>query len=233
MAARGQAGRGTASDRAPLTRERVVQAAVDIADEDGLAALTMRSLAQALDVRPMSLYHHVAHKEAVLDDIVDAVFAEIDLPLVGGEWRAAMLQHGRSTRAAMNRHPWALALMESRTRPGPATLRHHDAMLACLRSAGFSLSMTAHAFAVIDAFVYGFALQEASLPVDAPEEVAPLAQDILKGFGTGDYPHLAEFTTDHILQPGYSFGASFDFGLELLLDGLARVKDVGRNVNPG
>ena len=124
----------------------------------------------------------------------------------------------------MNRHPWALALMESRTSPGPATLRHHDAVIGCLRSAGFSLPLTAHAYAVVDAFVYGFALQEASLPVEAPGEVAPLAEGIMEGFSERDYPHLVEFALGHVMVPGYDFGDSFDVGLDLVLEGLARAR---------
>src|SRR4051812_22474259 len=173
-------GRG-ASDgpgRTPLTRERVLGCAVAIADEQGLGALTMRSLAQALAVKPMSLYHHVANKEAILDGIVDVVFAEMELPTAGVDWRAELTRRAASARAVLRRHPWAVALMESRATPGPATLRHHEAVLATLRAAGFSVEMTGHAYALLDAFVYGFAVQEAALPITGTDDAAEVAAAI-------------------------------------------------------
>jgi AcrR family transcriptional regulator len=207
--------------REPLSRDRVFAAAVRIADVDGLAALTMRSLAQELGVKPMSLYYYVRNKEEILDGIVDSVFAEIQLPEIGKEWRAEVRQRAQSARAALARHPWALALMETRANPGPATLRHHDAMLGTLRGGGFSLSMTAYGYAIIDAYVYGFALQEASLPFEGAESAGEVAGSIMQSFAVGEYPHLVEFATQHVLMPGYDFGAQFDFGLDLILDGLA------------
>jgi AcrR family transcriptional regulator len=216
--------------REPLSRDKVFAAAVRITDVDGLAALTMRSLAQELGVKPMSLYYYVRNKEEILDGIVDSVFAEIDLPEIGKNWRTEVRRRAHSARAALTRHPWALALMETRTNPGPATLRHHDAMLGTLRAEGFSLSMTAQAYALIDAYVYGFALQEASLPFEGAESAGDVADSIMKDFGAGDYPHLVEFATQHVLQPGYDFGAQFDFGLDLILDALAARLQEGRNL---
>lgn len=207
--------------RPALSRDRVFAAAVTIADIDGLAALTMRSLAQELSVKPMSLYYYVQNKEEILDGIVDSVFTEIELPQVGSDWRAEVRRRAQSAREVLGRHPWALALMETRTNPGRATLRHHDAMLGTLRAAGFSLSMTAHAYAIIDAYVYGFALQEASLPFEGAESAGQVADSIMEHFAVGEYPHLVEFATQHVLQPGYDFGGQFDFGLDLILDGLA------------
>jgi AcrR family transcriptional regulator len=204
-----------------LSRDKVFAAAVMIADVDGLAALTMRSLAQELGVKPMSLYYYVRSKEEILDGIVDSVFAEIELPEVGREWRAEVRRRAQSARQVLGRHPWALALMETRTNPGPATLRHHDAMLGTLRAAGFSLPLTAHGYAIIDAYVYGFALQEASLPFESAQSAGEVADSIMQRFAVDDYPHLVEFATQHVLQPGYDFGAQFDFGLDLILDGLA------------
>jgi hypothetical protein len=157
----------------------------------------------------------------IVDGIVDSVFAEIELPETGKEWRTEVRRRAQSARVALARHPWALALMETRTNPGPATLRHHDAMLGTLRAGGFSLSVTAHAYALIDAYVYGFALQEASLPFEGAESAGEVADSIMQGFASDDYPHLVEFATRHVLQPGYDFGAQFDFGLDLILDGLA------------
>jgi AcrR family transcriptional regulator len=209
--------------REQLTRERVLRGATAVADASGIAALTMRSLAQELGVKPMSLYHHVANKEEVLNGIVDRVFGEIELPTPGEEWRPAMRQRAISARRALGRHPWATALMSSRTNPGPATLHHHDTVIGTLRSAGFSVEMAAHAFSAIDSYVYGFALQEATLPFDSPDTVAEVAEQILDQFPTDAYPHLAELATQHVLQPGYDYGDEFEFGLDLILDGLERL----------
>ncbi|HET9646912.1 MAG TPA: TetR/AcrR family transcriptional regulator C-terminal domain-containing protein [Microlunatus sp.] len=209
--------------RAPLSRGRVLQGAVAIADTDGIEALTIRSLAQHLGVKPMSLYYYVANKSEILDAIVDVVFSEIDLPTVDGDWRSEIRLRATSARRVLRRHSWAIGLLESRTSPGPATLRHHDAMLGTLRRAGFSIAMTAHAYALIDSYVYGFALQEAALPFDGPETVATVAEPIMEQFRAGEYPHLVELATQHILQPGYDFGDEFDFGLNLILDTLNRL----------
>jgi len=208
------------SGRPALTRERVIAAAVTLADRIGVDALTIRKLAVELDVKPMTIYHHVPNKEAIIDGMVDVVFSEIDLPPTDVGWKRAIRQRAVSARAVLARHPWAAPLMESRTSPGPATLRHHDAVLGCLRTGGFSLEMTAHAYAVIDAFIYGFALQEASLPATAGDEMTELAQAMTAAMPVGEYPHLVEFSTEHVLRPGYDFGHEFDFGIDLILDGL-------------
>ena len=208
------------SARPSLTPQRVIAAAVRLADAIGVDALTIRKLAAELDVKPMTIYHHVPNKEAILDGMDDSVFAEIDLPPADLDWKRAIRQRSASAREALARHPWAAPLMESRTSPGPATLRHHDAVLGCLRAGGFSLEMTAHAYATIDAFIYGFALQEASLPATAGDEMADLAGAMAAAMPAGEYPHLAEFTSEHVLRPGYDFGREFDFGLDLILDGL-------------
>src|SRR4051794_12393042 len=163
------------AERTPLSRERVLRAAVAIADAGGIGSLTIRSLAHGLDVKPMSVYHHVANKGEILDGIVDMVFGEIELPSAGGDWRAEISRRSHSARLVLRRHPWAIGLMESRTSPGPATLRHHDAVLGALRAAGFSVQLTAHAYALLDSFVYGFALQEATLPFK-DQSVADVAE---------------------------------------------------------
>jgi AcrR family transcriptional regulator len=208
--------------RAPLTRERVLDAAMAVADARGIGGLTMRSLAQALGVKPMSLYHHVAGKEEILDGLVDAVFARIRLPSPDADWKAAMRGRAASAREVLGRHPWAITLMDSRTRPGPATLRHHDAVIGALRRGGFSVAMAGHAVALLDSYIYGFALQEAALPFDAPEDVPELAESLLQHLPADEYPHLAEFTIAHVLAPGYDFGDEFAFGLDLILDALER-----------
>jgi AcrR family transcriptional regulator len=206
--------------RAPLSRERVLRGAVAVADAAGIGALTMRSLARELGVKPMSLYHYVASKDEILDGIVDLVFSEIELPAADGDWRAQMRRRANSARRALRRHPWAIGLLESRANPGPATLRHHDATLGALRAAGFSVEMTAHAYALLDSYIYGYALQEASLPFN-PETVTEATEAIMQQFA-GEYPHLTEMATAHILQPGYDFGDEFEIGLTVILDALAR-----------
>lgn len=208
--------------RAPLSRERVLRAAIALADAGGIGTLTMRGLGEAVGVEAMSLYNHVANKDDVLDGMVDAVFGEIELPATGTGWRSAMRARAVSAREVLSRHPWAIGLMESRTSPGPATLRHHDAVLGTLREAGFSVELAAHAFSALDSYTYGFALQESSLPFDTPEETGELAQAILEQLPAEKYPHLSELTVEHVLQPGYDYGNEFEFGLDLILDGLDR-----------
>jgi AcrR family transcriptional regulator len=208
--------------RTPLTADRVVHGAVALADEIGIEAFTMRKLAEFLGVKPMSIYHHVSSKEEILDGMVDIVFGEIGLPPAEVEWQEAMRQRCVSARTVLNRHPWAPPLMESRQTPGPATLGHHDAVVGCLRRGGLSFELTAHAYAVIDSYLYGFALQEANLPFGGGEEIGELAEDIVMDVADEQYPDLVEFVANTALQPGYSFGRSFDFGLDLIIEGVAR-----------
>lgn len=206
--------------RETLSRERVLHAAVDLADAGGLETLSMRKLGQAVGVEAMSLYNHVASKEDLLDGMVDLVFGEVELPTLEDGWRPAMRQRAVSMRLALSRHRWAIGLMESRSTPGPATLRHHDAVLGCLRRGGFSLTLTAHAVSVLDSYIYGFALQEKALPFGSLEETAELADAIMSGFGDGEYPYLTEIATAHVMRPGYSYGDEFAYGLDLILDAL-------------
>jgi AcrR family transcriptional regulator len=210
------------SSRPRLSRDRVLRGAVDVADAGGISALTIRSLAQQLGTKPMSVYYHVSDKDEILDGIVDIVFSEIELPSVGGDWRAELTRRAHSARHVLRAHPWATPLLESRTHPGPASLKHHDAVLGTLRAAGFSAPMTAHAYALLDAYIYGFALQEASLPFEGPDGVQAVAEPIMQLMATGAYPHLVEMATSYYTQPGYDFGDEFDFGLSLILDALDR-----------
>ena len=212
---------GSPPERAPLSRDRVLHGALAVADAGGISGLTIRSLAQELGVKPMSVYHHVANKDEILDGIVDLVFAEIELPSTDGDWRAEIRRRAESARAVLSRHRWAIGLLESRTSPGPATLRQHNAMLGTLRAAGFSVEMAGHAYALLDSYVYGFALQEAGLPFEGPDTVAEVAEPIMEFFTTGEYPHMVELATEYVLKPGYDFGNEFEFGLTLILDGLA------------
>lgn len=207
--------------RQRLNRDRVLQAAAELADSGGIESLTMRKLGVELGVEAMSLYNHVANKSDLLDGMVDSVFGQIDLSPAGTDWRTSMRQRAESLRQVLSRHPWATALMESRTTPGPATLRHHDYVIGTLRGAGFSLEMTAHAFSLMDSYIYGFALQQNNLPPNA-EGTAQLAQQIMAQFAADQYPHLSELTVGHVLQPGYDYADEFAFGIDLILDGLER-----------
>lgn len=212
---------GGAQERGPLSRDRVLRGALAVADAGGIGSLTIRSLAHELGVKPMSVYHYVANKDEIIDGIVDLVYSEIELPSAGGDWRTEMRLRAISARQVMRRHPWSIPLLQSRTSPGAATLRHHDAVIATLREAGFSVGMTAHTFALIDSYVFGFALSEASLPINGPETVPEVVEKMSEQFNAADYPHLVEFSVEHVLKPGYDFGLEFEFGLTVILDGLA------------
>ncbi|MEU4709413.1 TetR/AcrR family transcriptional regulator C-terminal domain-containing protein [Nocardia salmonicida] len=207
--------------RQPLSRDRVLDAAIRVADRGGVEAITMRRVAQELGVEAMSLYNHVPNKDAILDGVVDAVFAAIELPAAGGvDWREAIRARARSARSVLAQHSWALGLMDSRRNPGSATLRHHDAVLGVLRRAGFSLPMAAHAVSLIDSYVGGFVLQEANLPVAVPADVEAVAGGILANLPADELPYLTEMIVDHALQPGYDYSGEFGFGLDLILDAL-------------
>ena len=205
-----------------LSRERVLRAAIDLADQGGVEALTMRTLGQALGVEAMSLYRHVDDKSDIVDGIVDLVFAEIEMPCDGTDWKRAMRERAISARASLARHPWAIGLMESRTSPGPATLRHHDSVVGCLRQSGFSIELAAHAYSLLDSYIYGFALQQKNLPFSG-SEIAEMAVSIVEQFPADEYPHLAEIAFEHVMKPGYDYGDEFAFGLDLILDALEAV----------
>jgi AcrR family transcriptional regulator len=211
--------------REPLTPERVLATALRLADQGGLEALSMRKLGQALGVEAMALYYHFANKERVLDGIVDLVFAEIDVPAIGTDWKKAMRERAISVRDALARHRWAIGLMESRTNPGPANLRHHDAVIGCLRAAGFDMAMAAHAYSALDAYIYGFALTKMNLPFETTTDIAEMAETMLEPFPPGEYPNLADFITEHAMKPGYDFADEFEYGLDVILDGLDRAQN--------
>jgi AcrR family transcriptional regulator len=206
--------------RPALSRERAVIAAVALADAEGIDAVTMRRLAQALGVEAMSLYHHVSSKSDILDGMVDAVFAEIELPDCTTDWAEAMRRRARSLRDALLRHRWAIGIMESRRAPGPATLAHHDAVIRCCRTAGFSVEMSAHSFSLLDSYIYGFVLQEINLPFADTDDLAAVLDSMMPEQFAERYPHFAELTGEYVLRPGYSYSDEFEFGLGVIIDGL-------------
>jgi AcrR family transcriptional regulator len=209
--------------RVPLSRERVLEAAIKLADQGGLGSLSMRKLGQEFGVEAMALYYHFANKDEVIDGIVDIVFSEIELPTNGVDWKTAMRQRAISMRDVLLRHRWAIDLMESRRGAGPANLRHHDAVIGNLRAAGFDSTMVARAYLLLDAYIYGFALTKINLPFDASEEVAEVAQGMLQRFPVNEYPNLVAYIAEH-LKPGYDYGDDFEYGLDLILDGLEKAR---------
>ena len=209
--------------RPRVTRERVLEAALELADEEGLAALTMRRIGRALDVEGMALYNHVANKDDILDGIVERVLAEIPLPSPGGEWRGEMRERAAAARRVFLRHPWAIGLLEARYGgSSPARLSYFDAVLGCLRDAGFSAVLSMRAFSIIDSFVYGFILQELSLPFDDTESLEEVGEDLLRQMADA-YPHLTEATVQ-AMEAGWDYSEQFDFGLDLILDALAGLR---------
>jgi AcrR family transcriptional regulator len=206
--------------RVPLSRERVLDAAIKLADQGGLESLSMRKLGQELGVEAMAVYYHFANKDEVIDGIVDIVFSQIDLPASGADWKSAMRQRAISLRDVLLRHRWAIGLMESRRKPGPANLRHHDVVIGSLRSAGLNMPTIAHAYSLVDSYVYGFALFAMNLPFDPSEEVADLGQGVLRAYPVNAYPNLVAYIS--AMRPGYNYGDEFEYGLDLILDGLDR-----------
>jgi len=200
----------------------VLDAAIKLADAGGLGSLSMRKLGHELGVEAMAIYYHFANKERVLDGMVDVVFGEIELPAASTHWKTSMRRRAISVRDVLNRHRWAIGMMESRVNPGPANLRHHDAVIGSLLEGGFDITMAAHAYALLDGYIYGFALTHMSLPIGTAEEAAAVAETMLQPFETGAYPNL-EVMVEHVMQPGYDFGNEFGYGLDLILDGLERV----------
>jgi len=213
----------SAEVRTPLTRDRILGAALDLADRDGFEACTMRKIGARLGVEAMSLYRHVASKEDLLAGLVDLVFAEIEVDEPGTtEWRTAMRNRAHSHRAAMLRHRWAIGLMEGRMQPGPASLRVHDATLGILREAGFSFRAAVHANSALDAYVYGFALQERGLPARADGATAQVMREQARQVPEmHEYAYLVEAMAE-FAGAGYDYDAEFAFGLELILDGVER-----------
>ena len=201
-----------------LSPEKVVAAAVSLADETGLERLTMRALGDRLGVTAMSLYNHVHGKEALVDAMVDEVFLQIALP-TGDDWRDAMRRRARSLRDVLRSHPWATGLLDNRTAPGPNNLAHHEAMLGALRSRGIDVHEATFAYGLLDAFVYGFVLQETARPYASPEEFGDVAADMADVMPAEDYPHLAAAAAE-LTTSGYDLADQFDEALDLVLDAI-------------
>ncbi len=209
--------------RAPLSRERVLAAAVSLADERGLESLTMRELGVRLGVEAMSLYNHVANKDDILDGMVDLVVSEIDLPSGATGWREAMRARAISAQAVFSRHPWVSALIDARESSGPARLRYLDWVVGTLRRAGFTLEQAAHAFSLLDSYIYGFGRQQLNASGGGDMEPEQMAEAFLQAIPADEYPYLREMVVDYALGPGHDENADFAFGLDLILDGLGRL----------
>jgi AcrR family transcriptional regulator len=217
--------------RTPLNKRRVAEVAVALADEVGFEGLSMRALADRLGVAPMAAYKHFANKDEMLAGMVDLIFEEIDLPDIGGDWKVEMRKRAQSTRAALQRHPWAIGLMEGRA-PRPANLRNHDAVMGCLREAGFEFQQAIHAYSVQDAYIYGFALQERGLNLETPESAGKaINRQAEEVGGLEDYPYLAEIAA-RLPDTGYDVDVEFLWGLDLILTALERLVERGRPISP-
>ncbi len=214
-------------EKVRLTRERIVEASVALADAGGFESLSMRNLAGELDAAPMALYRHVANKEDLLDGMVDVVFGEMYPPAIKGDWKAELRKRGTSARAALQRHPWAVGLMESRLHPGESSAVHHNATMGCLREAGFPFREAVHAYNLLDAYTYGFALQELTIPFETQEESGEMAAETVGERGD-EYPYLAE-VVEELGKRGYDYTEEFEFGLDFILNGLERYNRTTRS----
>jgi AcrR family transcriptional regulator len=206
--------------RAPLSRERVLRAAISLADEEGIDALTMRRLGERLGVEAMSLYNHVANKEDVLVGMADTVLTEVQLPAEGVDWKTAMRRRAASVCEVLVRHPWAAVLIGSLPRPGPATLRYIDSVLGSLRKAGFAPGIASRAFWVLDSYIYGFARQQSN--VQLQEAADPNSPQVTLDLPSETYPYLVEAAVSYASGPGWNTDEEFEFGLGMILDGLER-----------
>ena len=217
--------RPSAESRVPLSRERVLGAAVSLADEDGIEALTMRELGLRLGFEAMSLYNHVANKDDILDGMVDLVVSEIELPTDTVDWKAAMRRRAISAQSVFSRHPWASALVDSRESSGPARLRYFDWVIGALRRAGFTLELAVRAFSLLDSYVYGFGRQQLNMSTGGDIEPEDMAEAFLRAIPADEYPYLRELVVEYAMKTGYDESADFEFGLDLILDGLERLLD--------
>ena len=227
MAKRGDSRR---KRRFPLSKDRVLHAAVTFVDEAGIAALSMRKLGEVLGVEAMSLYKHVSNKDDILDGIVDLVASEFEVPAIGGDWKGAMRRRAVSAHEVLMRHPWATMLVVSRLNVGPAMLRYVDATIGCLREAGFSYPMADHAWNAIDSYIYGFTLQKLNFPLE-PREYAKMARAFLPRIPEDQYPYLHGMSRQ-VIDGRHDGLHHFEFGLDLILDGLERQRNRASDAHP-
>lgn len=214
----------SAKPRSPLSRERVLRAAITLADEAGIEALSMRRLAQELGVEAMSLYNHVANKNDLLDGIVDTAWGEIVVPTGEADWKTVIREIAISAHETLLRHPWASGLW-MRQKPGPARLRYGDSLLGCLRNTGFSKDLTYHAYHIIESYILGYTFQVLSFRAVDTEQFADIAASFVRGEFSAEYPHFTEHALQH-MEPGHDDGVSaYGLGLDLILDGLERLRD--------
>lgn len=206
--------------RPRLDRDRIVQTAVELADQVGIDGLSMRKLAAELGVEAMSLYYHVPNKEVLLDLMVDSIIQEIGLPSLDDPWKQAMRARAISAHKVFLSHPWAIGITDSRTTRDVESLRYYDTMVGCLLEAGFSLTLAAHALSAIDAYVFGFNIQQLNLPFDDSDQVADVSEALLEQMPPDQFPHLTRMILEHAMQPGYDYAAEFEWGLDLVLDGI-------------
>lgn len=212
----------------PLSRERVLQAALRLADEGGLEALSMRKLAEELGVKAMSLYNHVTNKDDVIDGIVDRVVSEIEVPCPDTDWKTAMRQRALSAHTVLLRHPWSAIALMSRINVGPAMLRYVDATLGCLYEAGFSLEMADHAWNAMDSHIYGYTLQELNFPIEA-SAYSETADSFMNHIPEAQYPYIHRLSL-RVVSRDYDGLHDFEFGLNFILDGLERLLQRSKNM---
>jgi AcrR family transcriptional regulator len=207
-----------------MSRERVMHAAMGLADRDGIESLTMRKLARELGVEAMTLYYYVARKDDILEGIADLVASQIELPPAGADWKAATRQRAISAHDALVRHPWASMVWVSRAALGPGRLRYMDAGLRGFREAGFSRELTEQAFHAVENHIVGYTLQEMSFVIET-QEVAEAGATFLRQLPADEYPYLAEHVMQHLEGPGHVDEGDFEFALDLILDGIERILD--------
>ena len=212
----------TETTRQPLDLRRIVTTAIELADAGGLDALSMRKLATALGVEAMSLYYHVPNKEVLLDHMVDQIISEIGLPSLDDPWKQAMRDRALSAHEVFQRHSWAIGITDSRTTRDVEALRYYDTMIGSLLQAGFPLELVAHTLSAIDAYVYGFNIQQLNLPLDDVEQVTDVSEALLKQIPPDEFPNLTRMILEHAMQPDYDYAAEFTWGLDLVLDGIER-----------
>jgi len=219
----------SAEARLPLSRDRVLSAAIGLADEAGIESLSMRKLGQALGVEAMSLYNHVANKDEILNGIVEIVLDEFELPTPGADWKAALRRTAMSAYEGLVRHPWAASLVLTSTGMSHARLRYMESILGTLRQAGFSAEMTDHGYHALESHIMGFTLWEVGMNLGSREDLKGLAADFLQELPREKLPYLAEHIEQHLKPRRPDDEGEFAFGLDLILDGLERIRDSARS----